>query len=66
MNLADARWHKSSFSGGGGDNQNCVEVALVGSATALRDSKNVHGPVLVVPTAAWTGLLTVTGAAPAR
>ena len=50
------RWRKSSFSGGGGD-EACVEVALVGSATALRDSKNAAGPVLVLPTNAWNALL---------
>lgn len=54
----DLRWRRSSFSGGdGGGNDNCVEVALVGQATAVRDSKNTAGPVLVVPTAAWNALL---------
>lgn len=55
----NARWRKSSFSGGtGGGNDNCVEVALVGNATAMRDSKNAAGPVLNLPTAAWKALLT--------
>ena len=55
----DARWRKSSFSGGeGGGNDNCVEVALLGNATAMRDSKNARGPVLSLPTAAWKALLT--------
>ncbi len=57
MDLAGARWRKSSFSGGGGD-ENCVEVAFADAATALRDSKNAHGPVIVLPTAAWNALLT--------
>ncbi len=57
------RWRKSSFSGGDGDNDNCVEVALVDSVTALRDSKNASGPVLLVPASAWNALR---GAARAR
>ncbi len=58
MDLTGVRWRKSSFSGGeGGGNDNCVEIALAGHATALRDSKD-PGPALVVPTAAWTALLT--------
>jgi hypothetical protein len=50
---SDTRWHKSSFSSGSGDD-NCVEVAIAGQAIALRDSKNVDGPVLVIPTNAWS------------
>ncbi|MGH3760979.1 DUF397 domain-containing protein [Actinophytocola sp.] len=58
VDLAGARWRKSSFSGGeGGGNDACVEVALSGPAAALRDSKNQAGPVLVVPESAWTSLL---------
>jgi hypothetical protein len=39
MDLSDASWEKSSFSGAYGDN--CVEVAhLAGGAVAVRDSKN--------------------------
>lgn len=56
MDLMGARWRKSSFSSGDGDD-NCVEVAFVGSAAALRDSKNAAGPVLLLPTAAWSALL---------
>jgi Domain of unknown function (DUF397) len=45
-------WRKSSYSGNGG---NCVEVAsnLTG-IVAVRDSKNVPGPVLVVSSRAWS------------
>jgi hypothetical protein len=61
VDLAGARWRKSSFSGGSGsDNDNCVEVALIGPAAALRDSKNTDGPALVVPAAGWCALLTTT------
>jgi hypothetical protein len=34
-------------------NANCVEVAFAGPATAVRDSKNPTGPVIVVPASAW-------------
>ena len=58
MDLTGVRWRKSSFSGGeGGGNDTCVEVAVVRSATAVRDSKNTTGPVLVLPTTAWNALL---------
>jgi hypothetical protein len=55
--LSAARWRKSSFSGGD-TNSECVEVALVGEATAMRDSKNRAGEVLLLPSTAWTSLLT--------
>jgi hypothetical protein len=52
------KWRKSSFSSGtGGGNDSCVEVALLDEATALRDSKNVEGPVLTIPARAWRALL---------
>lgn len=55
VDFADARWRKSSFSGGD-DADTCVEVAFAGSAAALRDSKNSAGPVLVLPTSALAAL----------
>ena len=55
------KWRKSSFSGGSGSgDDSCVEVALLDEATALRDSKNVDGPTLVIPADAWRALLTTT------
>jgi hypothetical protein len=61
MDITGAKWRKSSFSGGtGGGNDNCVEVAVTDTATALRDSKNTTGPALVLPATAWTALLTAT------
>jgi hypothetical protein len=61
VDLSGMRWRKSSFSGGtGGGNDDCVEVAVTDTATALRDSKNTTGPALVLPSAAWTALLTAT------
>lgn len=49
--LTHAAWRKSSRSNGGGNA--CVEVALVPGATALRDSKNPDGGVLVLPATGW-------------
>lgn len=44
LDLTSARWRKSSHSGDtGGD---CVEVAGLSDAVAVRDSKNPEGPVL--------------------
>ena len=48
---ATAEWRKSSFSGAA---QNCVEVARnLPGIVAIRDSKNPHGPALVVSRARW-------------
>ena len=44
-------WRKSSYSGATEDD-NCVEVALVGDAL-VRDSKNPEGAVLTFGPAAW-------------
>jgi hypothetical protein len=49
-------WRKSSRSNGNGGN-NCVEVALGGTAVGVRDSKNPGGPVLVFPATAWDTFL---------
>lgn len=49
-------WRKSSHSGNEG--RVCVEVAaLVDRGVALRDSKDVDGPVLSVAPSAWASLL---------
>jgi hypothetical protein len=50
-----AEWRKSSRSSGNGGN--CVEIAHSGANAGLRDSKNVAGPVLVVPTSALNALV---------
>ena len=42
--LARANWRESTYSGGNGD---CIEVASLGLAVAVRDSKVPNGPVLV-------------------
>lgn len=38
-------WKKSSFTG----NENCVELAHLGAAIAVRDSKDPGGPKLTFP-----------------
>lgn len=49
----DARWRKSTRSGDG----NCVEVADVTEGTAVRDSKDPTGPVLVFTGAEWAAFV---------
>jgi hypothetical protein len=52
MDLTDAAWRKSSYSGNNGGN--CVEVAAsLPSAVAVRDSLDPQGPVLVVTAEDW-------------
>ena len=51
LDLNDARWIKSTHSGP--DSDNCVEVAFVGEAIAVRDSKNPAGPALIFTPAEW-------------
>ena len=51
VNLADAVWRRSTRSGPYSDN--CVEVAFVDGAIAMRDSKNPNGTVLIFTPAEW-------------
>ena len=51
VNLAGAAWRKSTRSGPYSDN--CVEVAFVDGAIAMRDSKHPDGPVLLFTRAEW-------------
>lgn len=46
MDLTDAKWRRSSYSGSNGGN--CVELADVAGAVAVRDSKDPDGPVLLL------------------
>jgi Domain of unknown function (DUF397) len=48
--LPRAQWRKSSYSGNTG---NCVEVAIKGSAVAVRDSKDPDGPKLTFTCQDW-------------
>jgi hypothetical protein len=51
VDLGRAVWRKSSASGPHCDN--CVEVAFVDDAIAVRDSKHPEGPVLLFTQAEW-------------
>ncbi len=55
IDLTRAAWHKSSRSSGNG---NCVEVAAVDDAVAVRDTKDRGGPVLVFTAAEWRAFIT--------
>ncbi|MBW8484217.1 DUF397 domain-containing protein [Actinomadura parmotrematis] len=53
--LTGAAWRTSSYSGSG---DQCVEVApLTGARHAVRDSKDPHGPAMILSPAGWRGLL---------
>ena len=43
-------WHKSSYSG---DQGNCIETAKIPGGAAVRDSKDLAGPVLCFSADAW-------------
>jgi hypothetical protein len=51
VDLSSAVWHKSTRSGPNCDN--CVEVAFVDGAIAVRDSKNPAGPALIFTPDEW-------------
>lgn len=51
VNLANAVWKKSTRSGPVSDN--CVEIAFVDGAIAMRDSKDPAGPVLLFTAGEW-------------
>ena len=57
MELTGAEWRKSSRSGSNGGA--CVEVARnLPHIVAVRDSKNPHGPVLIVSRDEWASFIT--------
>lgn len=54
--LSAARWRKSSYSNTNGGS--CVEIADdFPGLVPVRDSKNPHGPALLIPAAAWTAFV---------
>ena len=55
VNLEGAAWRKSTRSGPYSDN--CVEVAMVGGAVALRDSKDKAGAVLLFTPEEWLAFI---------
>jgi hypothetical protein len=50
LDLSRAVWRKSTHSGGNGS---CLEVADLGAAVAIRDSKDKRGPKLIVTLEQW-------------
>lgn len=53
--MGRAAWRKSSYSQP--TQSDCVEVARVGSAKAVRDSKNPEGDVLSLERDAWAAMV---------
>jgi hypothetical protein len=51
MDVTPVAWRKSSRSGDNGGA--CVEVATVGPAVAVRDSKHPDGPLLAFAANTW-------------
>lgn len=56
MNGSSPVWIKSSYSGG--DSPDCVEVAALSNGRAVRDSKDPHGPMLMISSAQWAAFTT--------
>ncbi|MBQ1076067.1 DUF397 domain-containing protein [Micromonospora sp. C31] len=54
VDLSRAQWKKSTRSSGNGQ---CVEVADLADAVALRDSKDPTGPALLFCREDWTSFL---------
>ncbi|MFB7473805.1 DUF397 domain-containing protein [Kitasatospora sp. NPDC056184] len=56
LDLASARWRKSTYSGQGGE---CMEItADFPGIVPVRDSKDPQGPALVFLTSAWRSFVT--------
>ncbi|MFC5850303.1 DUF397 domain-containing protein [Streptomyces chlorus] len=53
---APMQWRKSSYSGGGEGND-CVEIADLGGHIAIRDSKRLSRDSLSVPTPAFAAFV---------
>ncbi|GAA4910499.1 uncharacterized protein DUF397 [Stackebrandtia albiflava] len=53
-----AAWTKRRRSGSGANGANCVEVGVMLTGVAVRDSKAPSGPVLTTSAANWRGMLT--------
>jgi Domain of unknown function (DUF397) len=51
MDMTAVAWRTSSYSGSNGGT--CVEVATVGPAVAVRDSKHPESPLLAFATDTW-------------
>jgi hypothetical protein len=55
--LPDMSWRKSSYSGAVG---NCVELSWFGERAGVRNSRDPHGPALVVPAGSLLSLVSNT------
>lgn len=55
MDLSNAQWRKSSYSGSNAGN--CVEVAQLPGIVAVRDSKDPEGGALIFPPDTWRGFV---------
>lgn len=56
IDLSAVAWRKSSHSNS--DGGQCVEVSdSLSTLVPVRDSKNVHGPVLVFPANGWSAFV---------
>ncbi|MEV6998594.1 DUF397 domain-containing protein [Streptomyces sp. NPDC093982] len=54
--LSTAVWHKSSYSGGGGNE--CLEVTHdLPTLVPVRDSKTPQGPKLIFTASAWSSFV---------
>jgi hypothetical protein len=51
MDMSNATWRKSSYSGANGGN--CIEIAAAARTVAVRDSKDPGGPVLAFGPDDW-------------
>ena len=54
LDLSRAKWHKSRRSSATGQ---CVEVAYLGQAVAVRDSKDPDGPKLTFTCNEWASFV---------
>jgi hypothetical protein len=52
--LPGIAWRKSTYSGAVG---NCVELSWIGERGGVRNSRDPHGPVLVLPADALVSLV---------
>lgn len=66
IDLTDVTWRKSSYSNP--DGGQCLEVAddIPAPLVPVRDSKNPHGPALILPALAWAAFVGAMGRRPTR
>lgn len=58
IDLPQAPWRKSSYSGGSEGGSNCVEVASSGGSVRVRDSKEPGNGSLALSPQRWHAFLT--------